>query len=133
MNTSVLMAYSGSSVSTAFQQEHPAPARILVAEDPFVSTFLRAVLKKRGHEVVTGDAVHASELLHQGSVAADLVITNDPEAFLEFAGMLPMLYIAATPDPDLASRFSVCRVLRKPFRNDELLAAVEQLTGSVVP
>jgi hypothetical protein len=106
---------------------------ILVAEDPFISTFLRTVLQKHGHKVMTGDAVRASELLRQGSVAADIVITNQPEAFLEFAGMLPILYIAAAPDPDLASKFATCRVLRKPFRNDDLLAAVEQLADSVVP
>ena len=62
-----------------------------------------------------------------------MVITNRPEVFLEFAGMLPMLYIAAAPDQDLASKFAICRVLRKPFRNDDLLAAVEQLADSVVP
>jgi len=98
-----------------------------------VGSFLRAVLQKRGHKVVTGDAVRVSELLRQGKVDADVVITNQPEAFLEFAGRLPLLYIAANPDPELASRFSQCRALPKPFRNEELLRAVEQLASPVVP
>ncbi len=113
--------------------EQPGSARILVAEDSFVSSFLRTVLQKHGHKVVTGDAARASELIRQGSVVADIVITNQPEVFLEFAPILPMLYIAASPDPELASQFPICRVLRKPFHNDELLAAVEQLADSVVP
>ena len=90
------------------------------------------MLQKHGHKVVIGDAARASELLRQG-MAADMVITNQPEVFLEFARILPMLYIAASPDPELASQFSICRVLRKPFHNAELLAAVEQLAESVVP
>jgi hypothetical protein len=111
----------------------PVSARILVAEDPFVTGFLRTVLQRHGHKVVTGEAVGASELLRDGSVAANLVITNRPEAFLPFAGTLPLLYIAANPDLELASRFLTCRVLRKPFRNDDLLDAVEDLAHRVVP
>ena len=110
-----------------------ASVRILVAEDPFVGTFLRTVLQKHGHKVVTSDAVRATELLREGAIAADVVITNQPDAFLEFAGTQPILYIAASPDAGLASQFAICRVLRKPFRNEELLETVEQLAGSVVP
>jgi hypothetical protein len=40
-----------------------------------------------------------------------------------------MLYIAASPDPEVALRFQVCRVLPKPFRYEELLAAVDDLAG----
>jgi hypothetical protein len=127
------MAYSESTSVPCVFESQPASAKILVAEDPFVSTFLRTVLQKHGHKVMTGDAVRTSELLRQGSVAADMVITNRPEVFLEFAGRVPMLYIAAAPDQDLASKFAICRVLCKPFRNDDLLAAVEQLADSVVP
>jgi CheY-like chemotaxis protein len=107
-------------------------ARILVAEDPFVSSFLRTVLQRHGHDVVTCEAGYASERLIQGSVAADVVITNDPEAFLPSAGTVHLLYIAANPDLDLAAQFPACRVLRKPFRNHELLEAIEDLTHNVV-
>jgi len=113
--------------------DRSASARILVAEDPFVSSFLRAVLQRHGHKVVIGEAYRASELLRDGSDTANVVITNQPEAFLPFAATLPLLYIAANPDPALVSQFPTCRVLRKPFRNDDLLEAVEQLAHSVVP
>jgi hypothetical protein len=130
----VLMAiYSESSSGPApFLPEGSVSARILVAEDPFISSFLRTVLQRHGHQVVIGEAVRASELLRDGSVIANVVITNQPEAFLPLAGTLPLLYIAANPDPELASQFPTCRVLRKPFRNDELLEAVKELAHSGV-
>ena len=113
--------------------ERSDSARILVAEDPFVSSFLRTVLERHGHKVVTGEAVHASELIRQGALEANIVITNRPEAFLPLADSLPILYLAATPDPQLALQFPNCRVLRKPFRNEDLLDAVGDLVHSVVP
>lgn len=106
--------------------------RILVAEDPFVGNFLRTVLQRHGYQVVTGEAIHTSELVRQGRIAADVVITNDPDAFLPLAGTQPLLYIAANPDLELASKFPVCRVMHKPFRNEDLLEAVEYLAHSVV-
>jgi hypothetical protein len=111
----------------------PVCARILVAEDPFVGSFLKTILQRRGHQVVTCEAHRASELMEQGNIAADVVITNTPEAFVGFAGTVHLLYIAATPDPGAISQFPACRVLRKPFRNDDLLEAVEELTHTVVP
>jgi hypothetical protein len=111
----------------------PDCAKILVAEDPFVSSFLRTILQRHGHAVVVGDAARVSDLLRRDSVAPAVVITNRPEAFVEFAGSIHLLYIAATPDFHLASQFSTCRVLSKPFRNDELLEAVDGLAHSVVP
>jgi CheY-like chemotaxis protein len=108
------------------------PVRILVAEDPFIGNFLRTVLQRHGHTVVTGEPDQASELLRAGGVQAKVVITNRPEAFLPFAGSLGLLYIAANPDPELTLQFPACRVLRKPFRNDELLEAVEQLAQLAV-
>jgi hypothetical protein len=82
---------------------------------------------------VIDQALRASELLRHGDVAPDLVITNQPDLFLDLAGKVRLLYIAAIPDIDLASRFSQCRVLRKPFRNDDLLSAVEDLAHSDIP
>ena len=122
--------------STPGPQPLLAPAgslRVLVAEDPFISNFLRTMLQRRGHQVVTGEAGHVSELMRNGSVKAQLVITNRPEAFLPFAETLPLLYIAANPDPAVALQFPACRILRKPFRNGDLLEAVEELAHSVVP
>jgi len=119
---------------------HPLPAppdesneaRILVAEDPFINSFLRTVLTRRGHKVATGEPYQASDLVLRGDLKADVVITNTPQAFLPLADTLPLLYIAASPDPELVVRFRKCRVLRKPFRNEELLDAVEDLARLVV-
>jgi hypothetical protein len=123
--------YSAVSGPPPLLPEESVAANILVAEDPVVSSFLRAVLQKHGHKVVLGEAARASELLGQGSIAPDLVITNRPDAFLQFAGKLPLLYIAASPDSELAKQFLNCRVLRKPFRNEALLEAVEDLADAV--
>jgi|SRR5580698_7634841 hypothetical protein len=112
----------------AFLPERPAFANVLVAEDPFISNFVRTVLQRQGHKVVTGEAGHATQLMKEGSITPDVVITNRPEAFLAFANNLRLIYIAANPDPELALPFLNSRVLRKPFRNEDLLAAVEQLT-----
>ena len=115
-----------------FQPENPLAIRVLVADDPFVCSFLRTVLQRHGHHVVIAEASRASQCLREGGVTADLVITNQPEAFLLLAATVPMLYIAANPDPDLAAQFHNCQVLRKPFRNDALLEAVDELTHVVV-
>ena len=126
------------SIDSASKGPHPflpevsASADILVVEDPFVSNFLRAVLQKHGHKVVIVEAVRASELLRQGNIAPQLVITNRPEVFLKFAGVLNVLYIAANPDSELAMQFRNCLALRKPFGNDLVLEAVEEL-AHVVP
>jgi hypothetical protein len=122
-----------SSGSEGFLVNRPSSVRILVAEDPFVVTFLRTVLQRRGHKVISGEAVASGDLLRERQITADMVITNRPDAFLDFAPWLPLLYLASDPDQQLARHFSHCRVLRKPFRNEELLAAVEQLACCVVP
>jgi hypothetical protein len=123
---------SSSGPQQLFCEGHPH-AKILVAEDPFINTFLRTVLQRRGHKVITSDASQASDFLRTGSVTVDVVITNDPIAFLPFADTVRMLYIAASPDPALASQFPHCRVLQKPFRNDELVEVVEELFSLVIP
>lgn len=119
--------------SRPFLREQSTSAVILVVEDPFVSSFLRTILQRRGHKVIVGEPDRVSGLLRDGRLEALVVITNRPEAFLPLADTLPMLYIAANPDPALAIQFPICRVLRKPFRNDDLLEAVEELAHSVVP
>ena len=101
--------------------------RILVAEDPFINSFIKTLLHRQGHKVVTSESSQACELLHSGELTVDLVITNCPGLFLEFADTLPLIYIAACPDPDMAALFRTCRVLRKPFRNEELREAVQDL------
>ena len=111
---------------------NPYSARILVSEDPSISIFLRAILQRHGHQVTIGDADYACNLLHAGISDVDLVITNTPRDFLPYAATLPVLYIAACHDATLAARFAHCRMLSKPFRNHDLLDAVEDLACCVV-
>jgi len=78
--------------------------------------------------VILCDPRRAVEMV-QARQKVDLLITNSPADFLPIAGELPLLYLSAAPDPELASRFSKLRVLEKPFRSDELLRAVKDLTS----
>jgi len=114
-----------------FLRNENTSATVLVAEDPFINSFLRTVLQRHGYKVVTTDQHQGSNLVRTGGVQPDVVITNKPEAFLPFAEDRPMLYIAASPDPELALRFQTCRVLRKPFRYEDLLEAVDELAGAL--
>ena len=111
---------------------HQAPMSVLVAEDPIVSSFLRTILERKGYRVTIGEPQQSCESLLRRGARPPLVITNRPEEFLAFAGTLPVLYIAAAPDHALAGRFFNCRVLRKPFRNADLLEALEDLAHHVV-
>ena len=120
---------SGKELSLPVRQS----ARILVAEDPFIISFLRTVLQRLGHEVTTGDPAQLCKLLSDGVLKVDLVITNSPSLFVGMASQVAMLYIAASPDPAEVEPFPVCRTLRKPFRNDELREAVDELLRVVVP
>ncbi len=103
---------------------------VLVVEDPFVGTYLRNILGRQGYRVVGAEPQRGIDLVRSGEIKPDLLITNTPGLFARFADDLPVLYLAACPDLDLASRFRLCRVLQKPFLPDQLLAAVEDLTGA---
>jgi len=100
---------------------------IAVTEDPFIRKFLGDVLKRRGYVVVSADAAHAIEMIESGSDTIELVITNSPVNFESVAQRVPMLYIAAVPDLEIASHFRTCRTLNKPFLPEQLITAVEEL------
>ena len=53
-----------------------------------------------------------------------------PRWFLPVAGDLPLLYLSAAPDREVASRFPNLLVLQKPFRTADLLSAVNELTST---
>lgn len=112
---------------------HPTAPQgaIVVVEDPFIQKYLRVVLVRHGYRVVGSDAHAAKAMLRSGMEQVGLVITNSPRDFMAFADTIPLLYMAGAPDLDLVSSFSRCRVLRKPFHPEHLLAAVRDLTGSV--
>ncbi len=100
---------------------------VAVIEDPFIRKLLRDILTKHGYRVIEYSKRQAVELLQSGFEQVRLIITNTPEDFLAFAAVLPLLYLAAAPDPELAACFRKCRCLRKPFSQEELLAGVADL------
>lgn len=104
---------------------------VLVVEDPFVRVYLRTLLTRHGYAVVGAEPQHGIDLITSGELKPDVLITNTPNLFDRFAQEIPVLYLAACPDPDLAARFRSCRVLQKPFHPDRCLAAVEELAGSL--
>lgn len=108
-----------------------AQGAVVVVEDPYIRKYLRDVLTRHGYRVIGSEVQAATEMLRSGTEQVDLVITNSPIDFLAFADTVPLLYIAGAPDPELAPRFFCCRVLKKPFHPEHLVAAVRDLTGSV--
>ena len=100
----------------------------MVCENPLVENYLRFVLERNGCRVILCAPKQALEMV-QAEQKVDLLVTNSPEDFLPVAGKLPFLYLSAAPDRQIAARFAKLRVLEKPFRADELLRAVRELTA----
>jgi DNA-binding response OmpR family regulator len=111
--------------------QHNSCGSIVVVEDPFVSGFLRNVLQRKGYHVIPLDADAGVNLLRAADPNIGLLITNHPTIFAEFAERVPLLYIAAFPDPAAASPFRASRLLRKPFHPDQLLNCVQELLPAV--
>jgi DNA-binding response OmpR family regulator len=103
-----------------------APGRILVVEDPAIRSYLRAVLSREGYLISHANLDRAVEMIRLEK-RPDLLITDEPAVFLEFADRLPLLYTTTYPDPEVAEKFFACQVLIKPFKQAELLAAVKTL------
>ncbi len=101
---------------------------VAVIEDPFIRKLLRDILTRRGYRVVGYSVQQALDLLGTGTEPVSLVITNAPAEFLRFAQGMPVLYLSAAPDPELAACFPSCRCVRKPFQAEELIEAVKELT-----
>jgi hypothetical protein len=102
-----------------------ASRQIVVVEDVFVRTFLRAALERMGYRVVCPNPAEAVRLLSSGEI--DLLVTNTPGEFSDFGATVPLLYIAAFPDPSCASAFQRWLPLHKPFQSAELASAVQRL------
>jgi DNA-binding response OmpR family regulator len=100
---------------------------VLVVEDPVIQRFVSGILKREGCQVVEARAEESLRILRTGDRGVALLITNQPLNFLEFAEILPLIYVAAAPDSTLAVRFRHCRTLRKPFPPGELVACVDEL------
>jgi len=101
---------------------------IAVIEDPFIRKLVRDILKPHGYVVREAPVENALRMLGEGPEHVNLLITNRPAEFLAWCEVLPLLYLAAAPEPELAARFKRCLMLRKPFHPDELVAAVARLS-----
>ena len=108
---------------------HQAGAVILVVEDLFIFQYLDRLLTPHGYVVTRAGARQAADALGSGESGVNLLISNAPEEFLEFAERIPLVYLSSTPDPSVAARFRACRTVRKPFRQQTLLEAIEELTA----
>jgi len=101
----------------------------MVVEDPSIRRFVAGVLKRQGHQVVEAEMAEALRSLREHKSDVSLLVTNAPTQFLEFAATVPLLYIAAFPDPAMAARFHRCLTLTKPFRPIELAECAAELAA----
>jgi DNA-binding response OmpR family regulator len=104
---------------------------IVIVEDPFIRRLVRSVLGRSGLEIIESDAQEAYKLAARAPGFVKLFITNKPDVFEHLEDAVPILYLAASPDWDMASRFKKLRVLQKPFHARELLEAVTEVTNPV--
>jgi|SRR5215471_15077730 hypothetical protein len=98
---------------------------IVIVEDSLVRNFLRAALQRHGYLSVCASSDEAANILRSGR--ATLLITNSPAQFSEFGAVVPLLYLAAFPEPSAAASFDHWVALPKPFQNAALVHAVRQL------
>jgi hypothetical protein len=115
---------------TESESESSETKIVAVIEDPFVRKLLHDLLVRSGYQVLESSAARARATLREGTGHIHVVITNTPQEFLEFAATVPVLYLAAAPDEDLANRFAHCRMVRKPFHADHFLATLSELAGA---
>lgn len=101
----------------------------MVVEDPFISNYVRSVLARHGCRVALCDLRTALEMTASGETKVRLVVTNQPEAFREWASSLPVIYVSSSPNPTRVAAFASHRILNKPFRPLEMLTAVRGLLG----
>lgn len=103
---------------------------LVVVEDFLVARLVRAVLGKKGYDVILASPPEAVRLLRASVDSNHMLITNSPALFLEFAPSIPLLYLTSSPDPQIQTEFRKCRVVRKPFLPAELVQAITELDGS---
>jgi CheY-like chemotaxis protein len=115
---------------------------LLIDDDSLFRSILSATLRHFGHEVIeANDGTEGLQLF--AHVNPDLIITDlvmpEMEGFevlMELRRRSPLVKIVVisggvrgnTADfLDIAKRFGACAVLAKPFSNDALLSAIEEL------
>jgi hypothetical protein len=105
----------------------PAPQSLVVVEEPMIANLIRTMLRRENFTVVVTGAGKAIAIVGQPERFDGVLVTNKPEDFLEFAGIVRLLYVSAAPDPEVQRLFPRCRVVRKPFAQVELLAALKEV------
>src|SRR6266571_134596 len=94
---------------------------IVIVEDSLVARFVHMRWEREGYAGVTADVRRGKSRLLDGESPVGLLITNTPAIFAQFGDRLPLLYLAAMPDPEAAQSFPRCRALRKPFSPQKLV------------
>ena len=120
-------------VSPKPRREHSVPQKemaLVVVEDVLISKLVRTVLQKHGYRVVTAEPSEAAGILRTAKSNDEILLTNAPGCFIEFAEKIPLLYLTSLPDPQMTAAFRSCRVVRKPFSPSELVKAVAELSGN---
>lgn len=107
--------------------------RVLVVEDPLVRRLIHGILTRAGYTVVQAEPWRAFELLRDPVETFALLITNQPYLFLDFTRNMPVLYVAATPDPEWVAILPNCRSLHKPFRPQELIGLTREMLSEACP
>ena len=102
---------------------------IVLYEAPFLQNYLHTVLEREGFHVIACSPARVIQMVRSPKKTIDMVITNSPLEFHSVRSDLPLLYMSVYPNPDVPGLFAKCLVLAKPFRAEELLSAVRELTA----
>jgi len=109
-----------------------SPGVVLIIEDAFIRKFLRCALARAGFRPLELEAPVAADFLRSGGAPVKALITNKPQACVEWASQIPLVYTTSCPDPDATRGFTRIRVLQKPFDAHQLLEAVNEVGSAVV-
>jgi hypothetical protein len=127
---SEILLPGGASRTTA--PAHSAKAQsVLVVEDPLVCKLIGGILQRVGYHVTEAELRCGIGHLRNQVERFSLLITNSPAAFLEFAEAVPVIYVAAIPDPEIARRFRRCAMLSKPFLPSRLVELAREMAGAL--
>ena len=120
---------------------HAGPQRILVVEDDaLIGSLLTEVLQALGY------AVYPIETTEDGAVSAaarhrpDLMIVDVQlaagsglSAMARISQTRPIPHVFMSGDSHQSASFGIVLLLRKPFRQSDLIRAIEQALRGVIP
>jgi hypothetical protein len=105
---------------------------VIVIEDAFIRKFLRCALARAGFCSVEMETHAAAEFVRSGAAYVKALITNKPEACVDWASQIPLVYTTSCPDSIAMRGFTRARVLQKPFHAQQLVEALEDVASAVV-